>query len=295
MTEDGAVYFLRLRRAFEEITVAVPLFLKSRGVDEIIVPVETESRQGWADFGEYELILYPFVKGQNGFERELTDTHRRILGAALSKIHTVQVPPELERLIPREAFDPQWREKLKSFQAEAGDKVFEDSIAAKLAGFMRSKRSEISYLLERTRQLAVELKAKALEPVLCHTDFHGGNILISENDELYIVDWDNPILAPKERDLMFIGGGIDNIWKGKREEEIFYGGYGRTEINLTALAYYRYERIIEDLAVIAEQLLLSDEGGADRERSYGWFMSNFEPGSTLEIAKRTDELAGAQH
>jgi hypothetical protein len=42
---------------------------------------------------------------------------------------------------------------------------------------------------------------------LCHSDIHAGNILIDVNDDFYIVDWDNPILAPKEHDLMFIGGG----------------------------------------------------------------------------------------
>jgi spectinomycin phosphotransferase len=132
-----------------------------------------------------------------------------------------------------------------------------------------------------------------LEFVLCHTDIHGGNILIGDDDKLYIVDWDNPLLAPKERDLMFIGGGIDNIWKSEREKDVFYEGYGGSEINLSALAYYRYERVIEDLAVTCEQLLLSDEGGADRERSLGWFTSNFEPGITIEIAKKTDELLKA--
>lgn len=89
---------------------------------------------------------------------------------------------------------------------------------------------------------------------------------------------------------MFIGGGIDNIWKSEREEKVFYEGYGKTEINLAALAYYRYERVIEDLAVICEQLLSTEEGGADRERSYGWFASNFEPGNTIDIAKNTDKL-----
>ena len=84
--------------------------------------------------------------------------------------------------------------------------------------------------------------------------------------------------------------GIDEIWKSKREEAIFYEGYGKTDINLSALAYYRYERVIEDLVVTCEQLLLTDEGGADRERSYGWFTSNFEPGSTIEIAKKTEAL-----
>jgi spectinomycin phosphotransferase len=105
------------------------------------------------------------------------------------------------------------------------------------------------------------------------------------------VDWDNPILAPKERDLMFIGGGIDEIWKSKREEAVFYEGYGTTEINSTALAYYRYERVIEDLVVICEQLLLTDEGGADREQAYRWFTSNFEAGQTIEIAQKTDDLS----
>jgi spectinomycin phosphotransferase len=68
---------------------------------------------------------------------------------------------------------------------------------------------------------------------------------------------------------------------------MFYEGYGKADVNLSALAYYRYERVIEDLAVICEQLLTTDEGGADRDRSYGWFISNFESGQTIEIADKT--------
>jgi spectinomycin phosphotransferase len=39
---------------------------------------------------------------------------------------------------------------------------------------------------------------------------------------VYIVDWDTPLLAPKKHDLIFIGGGINNIWKSKRGESVFY-------------------------------------------------------------------------
>jgi spectinomycin phosphotransferase len=114
-------------------------------------------------------------------------------------------------------------------------------------------------------------------------------MLIGENGEFFIVDWDAPLLAPKERDLMFIGGGIDDNWKTKQDIALFYEGYGKTEINYAALAYYRYERIIEDLIAFCKQLLLTDEGGADREQAYRWFTSNFEPGQTIEIAKDTDQ------
>ncbi|HEX9388849.1 MAG TPA: phosphotransferase [Anaerolineales bacterium] len=290
VTDDGIAYFLKLRKNFNEVIVRVPLFLKDNGVREIIVPFETKSKQGWADFGEYKIILYPFIEGKDGFEMELTDHHKQILGAAFKGIHTAQIPLELKKLIKKETFSLGWREDMKSYQAQVERDIFTEPTAMKLAEFIRSKQNEITRLVERSEQLASELQSKSLELVLCHTDIHGGNILISDTGELYIVDWDDPILAPKERDLMFIGGGIDEIWKSEREEVMFYQGYGETEINLSALAYYRFERIIEDLVVICEQLLLTDEGGADRERSFGWFTSNFEPGQTIEIADKTDNL-----
>jgi len=202
VADDGMAYFLKLRKGSDEITVTVPLFLKSQGIKEIIAPFESKSKQGWADFGEYKLILYPFIEGKDGFDMELTDQHRRTLGAALKGIHSTQVPPELKRLIPQETFASNWREGMKSFQAQVENKTFDDPTAEKLVELMKSKRSEITRLIERANQLALELQSKLLELVLCHTDIHGGNILINDKDELYIVDWDNPILAPKERDLM---------------------------------------------------------------------------------------------
>jgi spectinomycin phosphotransferase len=266
-TDDGTAYFLKLRKGFIEITVTVPLFLKSQGIKEIIAPFETKSKQGWAGFGEYRLILYPFIEGKNGFEMELSDSHKRTLGAALKGIHSAQLPPELKRQIPQETFSPKWREQVKEFQRQVENSTFSDLNAAKLAKFIKSKRNEINHLIKRTEELASELQSQSLELVLCHTDIHGGNILITNDDQFYIVDWDAPLLAPKERDLMFIGGGIDDIWKSKRDESVFYEGYGKTQIDFPMMAYYRYERVIEDLAAYAEQLLLTDEGGADREEA----------------------------
>ena len=290
VTDDGTAYFLKVRKGFEEIVVTVPLFLKSQGVLEIIAPFETKSKQGWADFSDYKMILYPFIEGKDGFEIELSDHLLRNLGTALKAIHSAQLPPELKQQIPQETYSAQFRESMKSFQEQVEYKTFEDPFAKKLAEFIKTKRTEITHLIERAQELAAELQTKHLEFVLCHTDIHGGNMMISDNDELYIVDWDAPILAPKERDLMFIGGGVDWIWKSEREEAVFYEGYGKTDINLSILAYYRYERIIQDLVAYCEALLLTAEGGADREPALETFIRNFEPGQTIEIADNTYKL-----
>ena len=292
VADDGtaAAYFLKLRKGFREVSVAVPLFLKSQGIKEIIAPFETRSKQGWADFGEYKMILYPFIEGKNGFEIELSDSHKRALGTTLDAIHSAQPPPDLGKRIPQETFSPQYRESLKSFQSHVENQTFSEPFALKLAEFMRSTRDVIHHLIERADTLAAELRSIPLEFVLCHTDIHGGNMLFSDKNEFYIVDWDNPLLSPKERDLMFIGGGVDWIWQNPHDEAEFYTGYGKTKINITALAYYRYERIIEDLVAYCEFLFLSDDGGTDREPAYETFKRNFEPGQTIEIAEKTERL-----
>ena len=247
VTGDGATYFLKLRKGFDEISVTIPLFLKSQGVKEIISPIETKSNQGWSDFGEYKMILYPFIKGRNGFETELSNDHKRVLGATLKAIHSAPILPELKRRIPQETFSPKFRESMKSFQEIVEAQFYDDPVAARLVEFIKSKRGKIDHLIERANVLASELQSKPMEFVLCHADIHGGNMLIGETGEFHVVDWDTPLLAPKERDLMFIGGGIDNIWKTEQDEVLFYEGYGDAKINFAALAYYRYERVIEDL------------------------------------------------
>ena len=69
----------------------------------------------------------------------------------------------------------------------------------------------------------------------------------------------------------------------------FLGDQGIAAI-IAPLAYYRYERIIEDIAVYCEQLLLSNDGGADREQTLRYLMSNFKPNGAIEIAWQADEM-----
>ena len=115
------------------------------------------------------------------------------------------------------------------------------------------------------------------------------NVLIDSDDALYIVDWDTALFAPKERDLMYAGGGQFSAKRTPQEEEtLFYQGYGDTQVDPIALAYYRYERIVQDIAAFCEQLLSTNEGGDDREQALRYLMSNFRPGNVLEIAYMSD-------
>jgi spectinomycin phosphotransferase len=290
--EDGKSYFVKLKReTFAEIGVALPRFLHDQGIPQIIAPLVTQNGQLWTRLEDFRLILYPFVQGRNGFEVVLSPRQWSEFGSALKRVHTTRLPTEFETAIPRESYSPQFREQVKRFLEQAKVGVIDDPVAVDVAELLRSEEEVILELIHRAERLAILLQAQSPEYVLCHSDVHAGNILVAEDEALYLVDWDEPILAPKERDLMYIGGaqGFTGV-TAQEEETLFYRGYGPAKIDPLALAYYRYERIIQDIAAFCEQLLTTTEGGEDREQSYGYLASNFLPGGTVEMAYRTGDI-----
>ncbi|MCX6048571.1 MAG: aminoglycoside phosphotransferase family protein [Chloroflexi bacterium] len=291
---DDMVYFVKLRRgAFDEMAVTLPKWLSDQGIKQIIPPLATTTGRLWADLENFKVILYPFIEGHDGFAVALSDDNWRDFGAALKRLHTASIPPSLGSRIQPETYPPQGRESVKRSLALAEHDNFDDPVAIKLAAFLKTKRTEILDLVARAERLALILQARTPEFVVCHSDVHAGNILIDRAGVLHIVDWDNPIWAPKERDLMFVGGGQGFMGHTASEEEtLFYQSYGQTQIDPVALAYYRYERIVQDIAIYCEQLLLTSEGGDDREQSFGYLVSNFLPNQVLEITYQSDQTVG---
>ena len=211
------------------------------------------------------------------------------MGKTLRQIHGIDVPQSLQHDIRRETYSQKWRDAVRMMLTRKENDHIDDEIAVKLWAFIQKDIATINRLIDRAEQLAHRLQSVPIEFVLCHSDIHGGNILIDEEDNSYIVDWDDPIMAPKERDLMFIGGGVCNIWNKPHEEKLFYEGYGKTEVNMTALAYYRHERIVEDIAEFIQEVIFTNIKCEDKLVMYGHFVDMFAPRGVVEIAFETDE------
>jgi spectinomycin phosphotransferase len=206
--------------------------------------------------------VYPFIEGQDGFIRTLTDEQWLTLGKTLKQVHEIDVPSSIQHRIRREAYSPKWREIVRSLYTSIESEPIGDEIALKLWAFMQENALAIHRLVNRAEQLAEVLQNQSPKFVLCHSDIHGGNVLMDGNNTIYIVDWDDPIMAPKERDLMFIGGGVANVWNKPHEEALFYKGYGKT---------------------------LTMAGGENRPEIYKHFIAMFEKNGVVDIAFKTDE------
>jgi spectinomycin phosphotransferase len=286
--DTGTAFFLKLRWGnFNEIAVAIRAFLHAQGIRQVIAPIATTTHDLWVRAHGFDWILYPYFGGKTGFEATLSKPQWIALGASIKAVHTTLLPADLVERVPREDYSPIWRTSVKRFDKQVQQDRSADPTAASLAAFWMTKRDEIESIVERAEQLAHALQKGTVDLAVCHSDLHGGNVLVGADDEIAIVDWDEPILAPKERDLMFIGGGVGGIWNREQEASWFYEGYGRTEIDLLALSYYRYERIVADIAAYAEQIFGMHGSVEDRQEGLQQVMDQFLPNNVVEIAHKS--------
>ena len=292
VTKDETIYFLKLRKEdFNGASVAIPNFLSDLGIKQIIPPLTTQTGQLWANLDSFKVILYPFVEGYAGLESKMSNQQWFEFGAALKRFHTSEIPSHITSTIQKDNFSPWWRDTVKMFLDRIEKETFNEPVAIELADFLKSRKDQTLEIVKRAEQLAQMLLEQSPEFILCHSDIHGYNLLIDNKGALYIVDWDWLIFAPKERDLMFIGGGHgDSGYTPQEEEMMFYQGYGQTSINQIAIAYYRYERTIVDIAEDCRLILLSDKGDEARKEALEDLKNKFLPNSTIEMAYQSDKV-----
>ena len=289
-TADGAAYFVKVRKGIaNEAGLIVPRYLQDHGVTNVVAPIPTLSHTLWVDVDDFVLILYPFVDGGTGRERGMKEHHWVTYGAVLRQIHATAPAPDLARRMKGESFTPDWGGVVKRLDAHIADRTFTDPIERELAAFWRARRAEIRTLVDRAETLGRRLHATAPPLVLCHADIHTWNVMIDTDDRLWVVDWDETVLAPRERDLMFVVGGISRELVRPHQEAWFFAGYGATDIDPIALSYYRYAWAVGDIGSFGEHVfLMPGTGSVTRGNAMQALMRLFRPGEIVTLAYESD-------
>lgn len=270
----------------EEIHIAILRLLHDLGIKEIIFPIAARDGNLIKKLDQSKIIVYPFIDGQNGFEKKLTKNQWIELGQTLKKIHAISVPASLRNQLRIELYSSKWRAAVKLLCVKIEAIQSDNKITQEFVNYFRANLDIINCLVNSAEKLSKKISSDSKQFVLCHADIHAGNVLLTSDKSFYIVDWDNPMMAPKERDLMFIGGGVGNVWNSPTETAYFYEGYGEIPIDKTILSYYRHERIIEDIAEFAEDLLTQNQNDKSKTISFKHFKSMFEPNGVIDIAFR---------
>ena len=280
---DGNWYFLKLKTNLSNLAALfVPRFLKDHDVEQVVAPIPTRTQKLFKEMDGFALILYPFISGNEAMKVGMSDEQWTEFGSVLKALHLTRLPSDISRIVRREDFVPKWSRLALEMQKQVEAGHFDDPYQKELAVFWNDKKQTIQTVIERAELIGQKLQRVSLEFVLCHTDIHTANVLVTPDQKLFIVDWDDTLFAPEERDLMHVLG--ENIIY-TREEQMFFAGYGNVEINQLALAYYRYEWCVQEIGDFGERVFLTkDTGESTRQNSVEGFMELFSSGDVIEVA-----------
>ena len=288
---------------------------------------------------DYYLLAYPYIEGKSGMECGLSHVQWYEFGSLISRVHEmINIFCKSSTFSPPvESFNSIWGRKVRAidklicdyfetaneplaqqqngFCASESKDIFvaleTNNIGKKFAYAWKERRKEIFHVLSRCEELGHEV-ANVADPstfVLCHGDMHTANVLISNDEQhsdftskrpkLWLVDWDECCIAPKERDLMFLFDETRSA--NSAEVAMFLRGYfgcnasnplpfsWQHYVDKMALAYYRYEWAVQELGDSADRILLMQAGLETLTSALQDFEQLFSPGNVIQHAYKLDK------
>jgi len=267
-TSEHTSYYLKIAdqqtsaglRTTTHMEFSLPLqrFVAEYRLAEVTAPLPQLTSQGayHASHGSLLFALYTFIHGNT-----LADAYPmppalvQQIGQALAALHTIQLPEELQQHSPQDSITAPFDANLLIDLASLERISSQDApYLQRLYEIVWSRREEIRAFLAHSHDYARKARQLVTQPVLCHGDPWGGNIMLSPSGLFTFLDWEAAMMAPPERDAFFYMGYVGPNFTA------FDAGYRmihQRTIHWQAdlLAYYAYRRQLRNLAQWLHNLL----------------------------------------
>ena len=249
--QDRAYLLKATSRPFYEPACLVPAYLRDQGITSVVAPVPTTNGALWAKLGEWTVLLYPWISGECSLTG-MTDAQWKELGRIFQRIHQVRLPSVGFESLRKERFDPtEYARWIHTFETQhLSDESSASASQRALRSSWRVHQPTIHAAVIQLQKLAEMLRSRTFPYVICHADLHARNLIRDQAGRVFVIDWDDVMLAPKERDFIFIR---------PPHAEAFFQGYANAEIDWSLLTYYLWERVVQDVIYIAHNVCFRDD------------------------------------
>jgi spectinomycin phosphotransferase len=300
-TRDGSGWFVKLRPNARPAAVLIPRYLHDQGVPEVVASIPTRDGTPWLRIGTWSVFVSPLVHAPSVMRAGMSLDGWRRFGEIAARIHATRLPDELSALLATETFEPRMTALARTVDRHVGDgdDPTDDPLAASVRARWQAERPAILHLVGLAESLGARIRDRQaggmpVPFVLCHADLHAANVLVVPDGALSIVDWDELLLAPRERDLMFVRDSVVAHVVTPDEADAFEAGYGPIEVDPLLIAWYRVDWAVQDLAGFAHEVLLDPaRDPADRRRAAAFFEGHFGPDGEVPWALAAERSLAA--
>src|SRR5438876_4005904 len=256
VSEQSTAYLLKVTsRSLYEPRCLVPHYLNNQGITSVVAPVPTRSGALWTKLMEWTVIVYPFIDGDTSLTG-MTNEQWKEVGSIFKRIHQVMLPPLGFESLRKETFDPtEYARWVRTFETQHLHSRHDGSGSSRaLRADWVAHQSTIHKVVTSLEKLLGVLQSRIFPYVICHADMHPANLIRDHAGHVFVIDWDEVMLAAKERDFIFIR---------VPQADAFWEGYGQREIDWIALTYYLWERVIQDLIECTQDVCFRDDLGEE--------------------------------
>ncbi|WP_219837004.1 phosphotransferase enzyme family protein [Paenibacillus sp. R14(2021)] len=255
VSEQGTAYLLKVTsRPLYEPQFLIPRYLNDHGITCVVAPISARSGTLWTHLEDWTVVVYPFINGESSYNGMSAEQWNK-LGTLFKRIHQIILPPEGFKSLRLETFDPtEYVRWIRSFEDQLARVEGGTTLERTLHASWVEHRLTIHMKLTSLEKLAAELQSQAIPYVICHADLHPANLIRDQAGQVFVIDWDEVMFAPKERDFIFVS---------YPHAHAFFQGYGSAEVNEKVLTYYRLERVLQDLIACARNVWIRDDLGEE--------------------------------
>jgi spectinomycin phosphotransferase len=151
-------------------------------------------------------VLLKYIEGTPANQVGLNEAQQRQLGALLARIHRSKL--HLRERPMAETFGEGLLPNLRRILGEAATPTRHYApFHLRFLGILNAVRPRLELQLgefARLQQALSEDVGLHADFVVCHGDPSAGNILLTPDENLVLIDWDAPLFAPRERDLVYV-------------------------------------------------------------------------------------------
>ncbi|MCO1596885.1 aminoglycoside phosphotransferase family protein [Micromonospora sp. RHAY321] len=268
-TADGSRYAVKVSGGGTPAGLVVAAHLAEQKVPGIPAPLRTHDGRLCGDREGRRLSVVPWVSHRRALDGPMTGAHWRAYGELLAAVHAVPVTDELARRLPAGgATYPTIVAATRAMAERLRDPDPADPagpLLTELAAVWAAAAQRVSTLVEGVERRS---GARPGPVVVCHGDPHLGNLLLGPGGQVWLIDWDDAVLAPPECDLMFVIGGVLAFAPITAEQQAAaLAGYGRADVDRARLAWFLAVRALDDLTDWTRQALDTEASAADRIRA----------------------------
>ncbi len=262
----GERYFVRAKPAergpeAEETYEAVAALRDRLGISAVMAPLRsTQGRFRW-EYRGHVVTVSRFVAGTTVYESGATSVHvtkaARIMAILHRSDYSFLPPLPFERF--GNPFEPAINEALTAVTATRPRSGYE----RRIADLLIREQSDVLETLDRMRRMQRAVVRLRAQPVVTHGDPNWANVLVGPEGALFLTDWGELALGPRERDLTFFTG---------EQFEAFLPAYlarsGPIRLHRLLFAFYLYRWTMQEIADYTARILRPETTPAGAEHAW---------------------------